>query len=440
MHMRLLFITSHYFYQLTLDALERLNLNCQTIVVPYDDFSNIPEVYRQYQDSCDAVFVSGISAKRILELHFPKINKPLTAFQVDSDALHRDILRLAVESQSLDFTRVAMDFLLPFDGGCSVADFLAMEDIRTSFTKNQNWMHDDVVRREGPEKLILQRIVDLWEKGAIDCVVCLYSGNVPKLRELGIPCRCPFLSDAHLNRLIRDALVKIELTHLHNNHPSVIQIFPLSCMMTAQQGETLERHVREFARINLMECVIQRSDACCTLITSMQVVRYLTEEFRTCRLWTYLSEKLDFPITTGYGIGTTISHAMNNVQVASREAKLQELPFAMDTNGNLIGPLNSGSNTVITQAARLKLSDIARQSSLSVMTIQKILAVLHNRSYSNITTQELAESLNTTIRNANRIMNNLQCGGFATPVYTQTSHSRGRPVQVYSLDFHYSPN
>lgn len=436
MNIRLLFITSHYFYRLTLDALERLDLDCRTTVVPYDDFSQIPRIYRQHQDSCDAVFISGVSAKRVLELHFPHITKPLTAFQVDSDALHRDILRFAVESQSLDFSRVAMDFLLPFQNGYSVAYFLAMDDIQPVFSKNQRWMHEDEVRENGAEQLILKRIVELWNQGAIDCVICMYSGNMPKLRQLGIPCRCPFLSDNHLKRLIRDTLVKIELKHLHDNHPAIIQVFPTrSGSLTEDQSAKLEGQIREFIRGNLIECVVQRSDACCTLITSLQVVRFLTNEFQTCRLGSFLENKLSFPVTIGYGIGTTISHAMNNVQIASREARLLELPFAMDSNGNLIGPLNSKANTVITQAARLKHSDIAKRASLSAMTIQKILAVLQNRSSDKLTTQELAESLDTTIRNASRIMKNLQTAGFATPVYTQTSHSRGRPVQVFALDF-----
>lgn len=436
MHVRLLFITSHYFYRLTLDALERLELNCHTTVVPYDDFSQIPDIYTRHQNDCDAVFISGVSAKRVLELNCPNISKPVTAFQVDSDALHRDVLRFAVENQSLDFSRVAMDFLLPFGGGCSVTDFLKIDDIQTVFTENQNWMHDEAVRTHGAEQLILARIVELWEQGAIDCVICMYSGNIPKLRELGIPCRCPFLSDAHLRRLIKDTLVKIELKRLHDNHPAIIQIFPArGVTLTPAQGQALETHIRGFLRDNLIECVIQRTEPCCTVITSLQVVRFLTEEFQSCRLRAFLREKLEFPVDTAYGIGTTISHAMNNVQIASREAALLGQSFAMDSNGNLIGPLNSGANTVITQAARLKLSDLARQASLSAMTIQKILAVLHNRGSDKLTTQELAESLDTTIRNANRIMQNLLRGGFATPVYTQTSHSRGRPVQVYALNF-----
>ena len=126
---------------------------------------------------------------------------------------------------------------------------------------------------------------------------------------------------------------------------------------------------------------------------------------------------------------------MNNVQIASREAKILELPFAVDSNGNLLGPMNSVSNMVITQSSLLKLGDIANRASLSTMTIQKIMAILRSRENDKITIQELAGSMKTTLRNANRIMNNLQSAGFAVPVYTQVTHSRGRPIRVFTINF-----
>lgn len=436
MHVRLLFITSHYFYQPTCEALQRLKPDCQTKVIPYDDFSHIPEIYRQHQDWCDAVMLSGISAKKVLEIGCPGITKPVSAFQVDSDGLHRDVLRYALERRSLDFDRVAMDFMLPMGSRCTVADFLEIDDIQDVFKRNQEWMQEEQVQRDGAEQLILSRIEELWAQDKIVSVICMYSGIIPKLQELGIPYRCPFLSDPHLKRLIRDVLIKIELQKLHDNHPAVIQIFPTHMgSLSPEEMQSFERHIRAFTQTNLIECIIQHTDACCTLITTLQVVRFLTEEFRGCRICTDLQSKVHFPVTAGYGIGTTVTHAMNNAQIASREAKILGMPFAMDSNGNLIGPMNSHANMVISQGAMLKLGDIAGRASLSAMTIQKILSILHNRGSDKITTQELADSMNTTIRNANRIMHNLQKGGFASPVYTQTSHSRGRPVQVYMISF-----
>ena len=439
MNIRILFITSHYFYPKTVAALERLDLGCQTIVVPYDDFSHVPEIYRQYQDCCDAVMVSGSSVRQILEMNFPNINKPVSEFQIDSDALHRDILRYAVERGSLDFSRVALDFMLPMGSCYSVADFLEIDDMPMIIRQNVVWLQDDQVLTQKPEELILERIRKLWESKTIDSVICMYSCIIPQLQQLGIPFRCPFLSDAHLKRLIKDILVKIELNQLHNSHPAVLQIFPLKgSTLSAEESAALEREVTDFLRSNLTDCVIQQTETCCRIITSMQIVRFLTDDFQGCRLQNLLRENLPFPLVTAYGIGTTISHAMNNVQLASREAKIMELPFAVDSNGHLVGPMNSKGNGVITQSFRLKLSDIAKQSSLSVATIQKILMVMHNRGSDKITIPELAQCLSTTTRNANRIVQNLIQGGFAVPVFTQATHSRGRPVQVYAINLRIS--
>lgn len=435
MQAHILFITSRYFEPLTRAALNRLAPECRTTVVAYEDFSKIPEIYLAHQDSCDAVMLSGASARQTLQMHFPGLNKPVADFQVDSDALHRDILRYAMDRGSLDFTRIAMDFLVPMDPMYSVADFLEMDDMPMVMRYHHRWMQEEQVRRQGAEELIFRRIVELWEQGTIDSVICMYSGNVPRLQARGIPCRCPFLSDACLRQQIRDVLIKIELQQLHDNHPAIVQIFPLGASRLRQEeGEMLEGQIREFLRSNLLDCMIQRSETCCSIITSLRVARFLTGEFRSCKLWAALKETLDFSVVTAYGIGTTISHAMNNVQLASREAKLREHPYAVDSNGHLVGPMNSAANTVITQADRLQLGEIAARASLSVLTVQKILAILDNRNSDKLTIQDLAQSLDTTVRNANRIMRNLLKGGFAHPVYTQVSHTRGRPVQVYALE------
>ena len=436
MRVHILFITSMYFYQPTVDALSRINLGCDTTVVPYQDFPHIVDIYRQHADSCDAVFVSGISALRCLQQHFPEASKPMEAFQVDSDALHRDILRMALENQSLDFSRVAMDFLLPLGKGYSVADYLAIENIQTVFSRNMDWLQgqgEDVLQTE---TLILHQLQALWTQGSIDRVICLYSSLVPKLQSLGIPYRCPFLSDAHLRRLIKDVLVKIELKRLHDNHPAIIQIFPSNVgSLTPEQSRELENHVRNYLKTHLMECVVQNSIHCCTVITSLEFLRFLTDDFRVCRLSAQLEEKLGYPLCIGYGIGTTVSHAMNNVQIASREAKYLGKPFVVDSNGNLIGPLNSARHMVISQNDLREVGALAKRCNLSAMTIQKVHAIITANGSDKITIQELATRMGTTIRNANRIMGNLQKGGVAVPIYSQVTHSRGRPVQVFSLRF-----
>lgn len=437
MQMRLLFITSPYFYPLTASALERISPRAETKVVSYRDFDDIVQVFSRLADQFDACFVSGTSAKQAIELGVENISIPLISYQISSNGLYRDILRMAVENQSLDFTRVAMDFLIPLDTGWSVADYLALDDLPVVITKTLQRMSDtpDPGSR-WLEEQIFSRLQSLWEAGKIDRVICMYSSLIPQLDALGIPWRCPFLSDFHLKQIVETAMIRIELKQLHNNHPAVIQIFPRrTAELTAQQQQTLEKHLRQFCLKNLMDFVIQSNPECCVILTSMRILRFLTDEFVSCQITSWLESRLDFPVTVAYGIGTTVSHAMNNVQIASREAKLLGLPFLVDSVGHLIGPLALGAAPAISQRPPEDVSQIARRCNLSAMTIQKLIHIVHSTGSDKITTQELAAHFGTTIRNANRIILNLCRGQVATPVYTQPSHSRGRPVQVYALDF-----
>ena len=50
-----------------------------------------------------------------------------------------------------------------------------------------------------------------------------------------------------------------------------------------------------------------------------------------------------------------------------------------------------------------------------------------------ITTQELASRLGGTIRNANRILHNMEKGGVARIAYARTTNTKGHPTKVYEL-------
>lgn len=437
MQANILFLVSPHFYQAMVDALNRIRPNCETAVMVYENFRQIPGIFSETISGFDAVMIAGTSAKHIIDISFPNNQKPVIAFQPDSDALHRDILRFAMASQNLDFSRIAMDFMVPMHTGYSVADFLNHSDMDEIIQLNCELMESQYPDHSAKmEESILEGIVALWEQGSIDLVFCLYASIVPQLKRLGIPFRCPFISDGHLKRLIRDTLTRVELQKLHNNHPAILQVFPRNtAAITEDQLNQLQSALEAYLRTNMIECVIQRAGSSCVAATTLQVLRFLTSDFETCRISPWLKKALDFPTNIGYGIGTTIPHAMNNVQIASKEARMLNQPFVVDSNGNLIGPLGSEKQMVISAGSMTDVSEIAKRCSLSAMTIQRLMAITHSTGSDKLTTQELAQYLQTTVRNANRIMLNLCKGNVAKPVYTQTSHSRGRPVQVYALDF-----
>ena len=437
MDAKILFMTNRYGYEHTLNALDRLKLDCITKVVVYESFRQISSIFEENSPNYDAVMISGSGAKKLVELKCPGNKKPIVSYHIDADGLHRDLLSLAIERQNLDFSRIAVDCLMHLNCGYSVVDFLRFTEADADPNKDTklNFIAFEE-NAEISEKYILERILELWESKAIDMVLCLYPSIVPALENYGIPFRCPFISDAKLYELIQKVLVMVELKQMHDNHPAIVQIFPKHFGADGQERvQQIYACIQGFVEKNHIAAVVQENGQCCAIISSMGVLRYLTNEFKLCRITSYLEREMKFPVSVAYGIGTNISHAMNNVQIASKEAKILGKSFAVDSNGNLIGPLDSDSNMTISAETQADVSDIARRCNLSSMTIQKIQNILRNNGSDKITIPKIAKKMDTTVRNANRIMLNLCKGNVAKPVYTQTSHSRGRPVQVYMLDF-----
>ena len=437
MRSKILLITSLHFYQPTLDALARIQLDCDTTVVPYQNFQNIGDVYAQYAPHADAVLVSGASAKRAIELAHPRINKPIVSFQIGSDAFYRDILFLLSTNRQIDLSRVAVDFLLPLGIGYSVADFLAMDDTDSIHPLIRNWLNTIGTRDVGgAESCIMTRILELWQKKEIDLVICQYSSLVPALDALGIPNRCPFLSDNQLRSLIRKIEGQLVIKQMQDNLPAIIRFSPLQKeTFSPEEKKQLHAALTSFIKANLLDCMGQDSENGVMLISSMQTIRILTDDFQVCSLSSYLSAHLSFPVAIAYGIGTTVVQALSNSQAALRESLLSGKSHLVDMNGNIIGPMGSESRMIIHPDFMPNVGAIAKRCNLSTLTIQKLINSVRSTDSDKITTQELAQRFDITIRNANRILINLVKGGVAVPVYTLSSHSRGRPVQVYALDF-----
>lgn len=437
MRSKILLITSLHFYQPTLDALARIQLDCDTTVVPYQNFQNIGDVYAQYAPHADAVLVSGASAKRAIELAHPRINKPIVSFQIGSDAFYRDILFLLSTNRQIDLSRVAVDFLLPLDIGYSVADFLAMDDTDSIHPLIRNWLNTIGTREVGgAESCIMTRILELWQKKEIDLVICQYSSLVPALDALGIPNRCPFLSDNQLRSLIRKIEGQLVIKQMQDNLPAIIRFCSQKQnALSPEERRELRAALGSFIKDNLVDCMEKDNETDFMLITSMKTVRVLTDDFQVCQLSAYLRTRITFPLVVCYGIGTTIVQALTNSQTALRESRLSGGSHLVDMNGNIIGPMDSENNTVVSPESTINVGVLAKRCSLSALTVQKLINSVHAANSDKITTLELAQRFDITVRNANRILINLVKGGVAVPVYTLSSHSRGRPVQVYALDF-----
>ena len=199
--------------------------------------------------------------------------------------------------------------------------------------------------------------------------------------------------------------------------------------------ELLREELRAFFKENLMECMIQKHEHGFYAFTTVQILESITNHYTTCSLSGYLNAKLPFECAVGYGIGNTLADALQNSYHAVREARFAGHSFIKNDFGELIGPLDSENRMVIEQTSNKDTILIARKCKLSTITIQKLISYQKLTGTNKVTCQELSSRFGVTVRNANRILQNLLKGGYANVAYTRTQNSKGRPTKVYELNF-----
>lgn len=434
--MKLAIITSRSLHEPTAASLERLRRvqpDCETVLLTYENFAHLPALYDAYAESVDGFLVSGQVAQAAIEIKEHAVRKPLLYFQADTAELYKAILQYVLAHPGADIGRIVLDFLLPLKGGHSAEAFLDEMELPALESEVSGWV--GTMRLDHLEQLesaIAARIVELWEAGKVDMVVCLYGSIAPVLQAHGIPYACPLVEDSHLLDLMRRLQVAIELERLRAGMPAVVSVAPRG-RDAAAQLDALHEKLELFLRENLLDCMLQKKSDSCEFFTTVSVVQYLTDHGRASRLSAWLDGELAFPTAVGYGIGRDLNQAVYNAQAARKEAEFVGKSFIRNEKEALIGPLGAEKAMVVEYGSVQGVGEIARRCGLSTLTIQKVAASARQSGSRKITTQELAGCFGVTVRNANRILGRLVEGGYARVAYFQTANSKGRPVKVYEL-------
>ena len=334
--------------------------------------------------------------------------------------------------------RLIIDFMIPLEGGITANDFFKWMDL--NYDKSHIDIWSETLNRENFAKLegqIINEILRLWNMDAIDMVLCQYSNLIPILEEHNIPYRYPIPTPLFLKDLTKRFMYILSLEYMRENLPVVISIFASDNSLNTEENiQLIAHHTNKFFQSNAINCVIQEEKSHCSTIITVENLHQITNNEKNCNLSVYLNKYIDFEISIGYGIGINLEMAVNNAYTAQRESLLSGKSFVFTENGNLIGPLSSKECMVIENQAIYDIGKIAKNSSLSAITIKKIIAIIKINNSNMITTQDLSLHLKSTVRNANRILKNLEKSGYAKITSTQTTNTKGRPTKVYELNFH----
>lgn len=433
MENKIVVITSEYLHPFVSEAYQEIELPCEVEVVKYRDFETISEVYKKYEDSVRGFVVSGQIAKEAIIKAIPDYKKPIAYFQADSAAVYRMMLEYLMGREKADPKRIIFDFLLTTHEEASMDYYINVLNLPLIRTDIDAWA-DKVTMKDiiAVERMITEKIISLWEAKKIDGAICLYSSVIPELKERGIPCDYPLPEKDQLKEMALHVLAQSELKDMSENLPAVIAV---GC---AKKNETemarLKAALKEIKRNLGLDIILKEEKETCQLYTSKRLVELLTDEQRFCNLTKILREDHGIEVMIGYGIGRSITAAKMHAEDAVKEAEFGRSSYIMDEKKTLIGPLGGNLLLEVKGNVSKEVSEIAEKCKLSTLTIQKLSAIIKMNGSNRLTTQELAERLGVTIRNANRILKNLEDGGAAVITHRQSSISKGRPVKVYELN------
>lgn len=432
---KILIITNIFLYDFIVEMEKDLNSECKIEIATYNHFEDIPSIYASHRNQVDAFLISGKIALASLEKSYPNHKEPIYSFEADALALYRQLTNLFVLRKDLDTNRVVMDFLLLLDKNATVDFFLKHADFDDLDRRITKWIDSATVDEFSVlEQTVLQEIIRLWNEKKIDFVICEYGSIVPTLQELGIPYQYIAPTKELLQYHIHSLLDQIQLVEMRDNLPAVVAIADSN-----YDSEALQKLGHALVAINKEHAtnyILQEEQKRYYIYTSSKIINLLTNNHKNSFFQLALKNNFQIHAAVGYGIGTDISIAKANAETALKESLFSDESYIINEDRHLIGPLGSEQSMEVTQDIPDQISKIASDCMLSTLTIRKLITVLTLTHSNLITAQNLATHLGVSVRNANRILNHLQKGGYASIVYTQSSATKGRPVKVYELKIH----
>jgi len=436
---RIVVIATDFFRHFIEDTLRKNVPEQEYLFAEYHTFHEVTDIYLKYEDQADGFITSGYIVQYVIERSVNHPCKPILSFGIGEGDFHLLLLNLFLNDRSLDPGRVIMDTHLTVMPGFSIEDYLSREDIRAD---NRVFM-SSLDKKTLPElcdieKYTARQILRLWENGRIDMVVCRYSSLMPVLQKFRIPCVFANPSEGHFMEIYRSLVSKLELEKLRGSLPAFVLVSRQKRHgdpAADSEDEAIRGCMEDFSRGGMMDLdIIRCAPAGCGFSTTQRMVKYMTARFETCTLKNYLDQNLGFEAVVAYGIGLNQEKAYEHAHLALKEAARTGKSFIIDENENGIGPLNSDKVYSISYRDEPLLDRAAAACGLSRLTMHRLSAALHYDGTDEMSAQVLAAKMNSTVRNASRILNALEESGFAEASLKKVEKKKGRPEKIYRIN------
>lgn len=416
---------------------------CTLDFYAYDSIAELTELYRRFFSQYDGFCVTGLLSKRIITKAGDLPKKPVQCIYARSLEYYKEFFCLINENRSIDLKRIILDFSLWFDTyapGQTPSNAEEFIHANYLFSDRQSQIIERTSFDEmmSAEENIVKNAVSLIQEKKADHIACRFATAYEKLKVRGIPCSFIYPTLDTIIDAMQLLVSEIRLAQMDSDLPAVLHITSEALANEEAAGINpvnlqIQQCLLEFDQERTTNLVIRQALNGYEIYTTQQIVKEITDQFTTCCLKTFVFGRTGIEIQVGYGIGTNVIKARNNASAASRIAQRNQKSYMINQNETLIGPLEMKGASDEKNEIPASILDASQASRLSVTTVQRIFSVTEMLGTKELTTQDLASSLQVTIANANRFLNALLKSGFAEITSEKKSYSKGRPSRIYKI-------
>lgn len=404
--------------------------------IEYDTMWELPGLYRGIWNQYDAFCTTGIFASEIIVRTWEDRQKPLESISAQSSEYYEKYFNLLNENKDLDFGKIITDSQLWLKG---TEGEVVLDQIKKPFIFERS--RAEILREAPLEKIMMMdeivrdNAVNLYNSGKIDMVVCRLSTAAQYLKKEKIPYSFVFPKPENANQAIGRLITQLKIQEANNNLPTVIIIRDATGLdgrnpfINMGNINALQK-LLEYDKKNNYGMLVQKTAHGVEVYTTKEKVLDITAGYLDCGL----QKLFDNSLQVGYGINRDFSGAQRSALEAIQYAKNVGESYLVNEKGHLT-KLGSGDNSW-RMVEGLNVAQVAEDANLSLDTIQGIIYAVESLGKKELTARELADALDMTTANANRILSSMVDAHLAqASTLRQPPGTRGRPQSIYRIGF-----
>lgn len=411
-------------------ALERGDILLPECIV-YQDAAQVPEILRDRCPEFDMWLFSGV-----VPYHYAlsvSTHKPMFYLPHTGSSLYRALFEITY-IKKCKLNRIS------FDTVSQVEVEETIKDINLPLPTIYVQPFSDIASAKG----FASYHHELWQAGKIDIAVTCFLETYEKLQALGVPVVRVWTTRSNI-RTTLDVAINSCLAQRFKGGQLAIQeiaideydnIVRASSSYNVKRMEMyLYKILVDYAEL-LKGSLVSRGDGQYTLYSTRGILEESTDQLTTIPILSEIACQVKAAVSGGIGFGDTAYDAEQNAfhALGIAQQKGKGAWMAVNDEREVIGPLSSAVHLKYSvQANAAACKRIADQLSLSVTTVNRLLAVIDKLDKDTLGSEELAAHLRVTSRSARRILTILLEQGLAEAAGEEMI-TKGRPRKLYKIN------